>query len=417
MTAPAPSAPAPVATPVAPAAAPAAAPGPRPTISNFHRAMEAKNAAMFAAPTPAPAPTTLQPGPAPANNNAEAPTLLGAPEPGDVAEPTGVDPAAPLDELAPTPEPVPGLTDAEFLAKAREWQSSEYLPDDFLGKLVEVEIKLDDGSKRTEVVTAKELKDGYLRQSALSRAQTRIHHERQQMQARDQNVRTHFERIQDPEVFLQEYENRGYGKTLEQVAIRIAERRRDERDYVNAAGIAAMQRHGCDQNDRRVYDAMQRAEKQIAQSREHELELRRIQTERDQLAAQAQKQDKASNVQELAATMRKQLEQLRPMAFRAHRIHDNASTQKEFARHLLAQMEVAGTFEVTRDAVMTAARVLAEELEDARRSPAPAPRNAPSPNGRALSPTSQIAGRTTTNGATNKRKRPSELMSDLYGKP
>lgn len=378
--------------------------------------MEAKNVSMTSGAPQLPA---AQPATAPANDNA--PGMLGAPEtPPPAPDTGGTEPAPdqPADAPAEAPpdQPAPP-SDAELLAKAREWQTSDYLPDDFLGKLVEVEIKLDDGSKRTEIVTAKELKDGYLRQSALSRAQTRIHHERQQMQQRDTNVRNHFERIQDPDVFLSEYENRGYGKVLEQVAIRIAERRRDERDYVNAAGIAVMQRYGCDQNDRRVFEAMQRAEKQIAQTREHEIELRRIQAERDQLAQQAKQQDRNTNVQALAATMRKQLDQLRPMAFRAFRIHDNPATQKEFARHILAHMEVAGSYEVTRDAVMTAARTLSEELEDARQRARQIQNGAP--KGRPLSPTSQIAGRTTVtgiNGSPTTRKRPSQLMADLYGK-
>lgn len=352
--------------------------------------------------------------------------LLGAPEtppPPDTGE-------APPDPNAPTEPAEPGdaepaepaqLADVDLLAKARGWEQSEYLPPEFLDKLIEVEIKLDDGSKRTEIVSAKEMKDGYLRQSALSRAQTRIHHERQQMQARDQNVRAHFEKIQDPDAFLQEYEDRGYGKVLENVAIRIAERRVAEREFVNAAGIAAMQKHTCDQNDRRVYDAMQRAEKQVNESRDRAVELRRLGAERDQLAARRKQEDQQTGVNELAGTMRKQLDQLRPMAFRANRIHDNASTQKEFARHLLAQMEVAGSYEVTRDAVMTAARTLAEELEDARRPPAAPARNG-NGNGqpqrpRPLSPTSQVAGRSVAAGAQRQRKRPSDLMHDLYNKP
>jgi hypothetical protein len=381
--------------------------------------MESKNRALMNAPANNNA--TGQPAPPAAQSTQTQPGLLGEPPPDAAPDAGGVDPSpatepeAPADPSAePAPE-APAIADGELLAKAREWQANDYLPDEFLNKLVEVEIKLDDGTKRTQLVTAKEMKDGYIRQSALSRAQTRIHHERQQMQARDTNVRAHFERIQDPDTFLAEYENRGYGQVLENVAIRIAERRVAEREHVNAAGIAAMHKFGCDQNDRRVFDAMQRAERQIAESREHALELRRVAAERDQLASQRKREDHDGGVREMAVSMRKQLDQLRPMAFRAHRIHDNPATQKDFARHLLAQMEVAGSYEVTRDAVMNAARTLSEELEDSRRPAAPQANGRPVQ--RPLSPTSQIAGRSVANGATRQRKRPSDLMSDLFGKP
>lgn len=408
------SAPAPVAAPSAPAANPTA-PSIRPTVGNFMQAMELKNASTILQPAPpqAPAPAAAKPADQP---------LLGTPPANDnepAAPELGNEPAPELgNEGALDNEPAQ-LADVDLLAKAREWQSSDYLPDDFLGKLVEVEIKLDDGSKRTELVTAKEMRDGYLRQSALSRAQTRIHHERQQMQARDANVRAHFEKIQSPEAFLQEYEDRGYGPVLEQVALRIAERRVNERGLIEAAGIAAMQRYGCDQNDRRVWDAKRLAEQEVVARRESAVELRRAQAERDQLAQRTKQDSQQADVSAQAATMRKQLDQLRPIAFKAHRIHDNPSTQKEFARHLLAQMEVAGSYEVTRDAVMTAARTLAEELEDARAqsAAAQAPRGTPPAKPRPLSPTASVAGRAVANGATRTRKRPSDLMTDLYGKP
>lgn len=368
------------------------------------QAMEAKNASMQA-------PATVLP--APANDNAP-PPLLGAPEtppPSDAPEVPDTPDALP--EVPDTP-PVP---DVDLLAKARDWQASEYLPEEFLGKLIEVEIKLDDGSKRTELVTAKEMRDGYLRQSALSRAQTRIHQERQQMHARDQNVRAHFEKIRDPDAFLQEYEDRGYGPVLEAVAVRIAERRVMDRDMVAAAGIAAMQRYQCDENDRRVWESKQRADREIRAQREREVELRRIQAERDALASRSRVDDQQAGVAEMAATYRKQLEQLRPIAFKAFRVHDNPATQKEFARHLLAQLEVAGNYEITRDAVMTAARTLSEELadRDAARQQAPQPRV----NGHAkpLSPTPQQGGRAPVAGAPRGRKRASDLMHDLYGKP
>lgn len=396
---------APAAAPAAPAAPSAPAPaGPPPTIGNFMRVMEAKNAAP-------PPPQTILPTPPQPEPPKPPEALLGTPpEPETPPEST-------TPELEPETPPEPAqLADTELLAKARDWQSSEYLPEDFLGKFIEVEVKQDDGTKRTEVVPVREMRDGYLRQSALSRAQTRIHHERQQMQQRDTNVRAHFEKIRDPEVFLREYEDRGYGEVLEAVAMRIAERRVSDRDLINAAGIAVMQRYGCDQNDRRVHDAMRRAEDELKVRRANAVELRRIQAERDALAQRSTRDDRETNVSELAATMRKQLDQLRPMAFRALRIHDNPSTQKEFARHLLAQMEVAGNYEVTRDAVMTAAQTLSEELADARRAAAPTPPPRPAAP-RALSPTSVQAGRAVANGATRGRKRPSEMMSDLFGKP
>lgn len=395
--------------PSAPAANPTA-PSIRATASNFMQVMESKNAAPILQPPPPPAPAPAPPKPV------EQP-LLGAPPANDN------EPAAPELGNEPAPEPplepetILDVPDAELLTKAREWQSSDYLPDDFLGKLVEVEIKLDDGSKRTELVTAKEMRDGYLRQSALSRAQTRIHHERQQMQARDANVRAHFEKIQNPESFLQEYEDRGYGPVLEQVALRIAERRVNERNLIEAAGLAAQQRYGCDPNDRRVWDAKRQAEQELVARRESAVELRRAQAERDALAARAKQDGQTADVSAQAATMRKQLDQLRPIAFKAFRVHDNASTQKEFARHLLAQMEVAGSYEVTRDVVMTAARTLSEELADARaqNAAASAPRGTP-PKAKPLPPTSAVAGRAVANGATRTRKRPSDLMADLYGK-
>src|SRR5262245_55410033 len=238
---------------------------------------------------------------------------------------------------------------------------------------------------------------------------TRIHQERQQMQQRDANVRAHFEKIQDPDAFLAEYEDRGYGQVLEHVAMRIAERHIQDRDLIRAAGLAVMQRLGVDENDRRVYDAVRRAEESIKAERARDGEVRRLQAERDALANRSKQDDRQAGIQATAATMRKQLDQLRPIAFKAFRIHDNPATQKDFGRHLLAQMEVAGNYEVTRDAVMSAARTLSEELSDSRHI-ASAPR--PNGNGKPLSPTAQQAGRAVANGAQRTRKRPSELFND-----
>ena len=113
----------------------------------------------------------------------------------------------------------------------------------------------------TRYVDTKELKQGYIRGVDYRRFHAEAQAVSQQHQRYQQSMQQHFEQIRDPGQMLEIYERNGFGDTLYQVATLIAERDREDRGMVRAAGIDIMQRKGInDPNHREVVDAMKRAE-------------------------------------------------------------------------------------------------------------------------------------------------------------
>ena len=254
------------------------------------------------------------------------------------------------------------LADAEALTKFREWQNSDLFPDEMADKWLH-ELKV---AGRVQYVDTKELRQGYMRGGDARRMYSEAQQVQQQAQSYTQSMNQHFQAVRDPEQMLEIYERNGYGETLEKVARLIAERVSSTRRVVRAAGLAAMEQYGTqDPNDHRVRAAMEATERELKRSRAVDVEQRRLAFERSQFdQSRTQTQTQQETAQHLAQYER-QLNQLRPNAFRAYGIKDSASHRQALARHLgnvIATRGFGG--DITRELVMEAASDLKEELED-----------------------------------------------------
>jgi hypothetical protein len=145
-------------------------------------------------------------------------------------------------------------------------------------------------------------------------------------------------------------------------------RQRVEEDVslIEAAGYAVMRRLGVDKTDARVRDAMMATKARIDRERKLDIELRRKEARNRELESSRQEVDTSARVAELRATMERQLAQLTPTAFKAHRIRDNAvnrSRHVEYVKRLALQQ---GAQSITREIVVEAAEILRQDLEDER---------------------------------------------------
>ncbi len=194
------------------------------------------------------------------------------------------------------------------------------------------------------------------------------------MAANEQSYKQHFEAVRDPDQFLEIYERNGYGDTIEKVAEKIANRRVEHRSIVRAAGRAAAERLGFTSeqinrgeadNHRDVVDAMKRSDERLKQTRQVEIENRKLAGERERFQREADAQRHAQEVHQHKATYEAQLNQLRPGAFKAHGLKDSPQTRTAFLRHLgeVIQLEGLGANGITRPQVMSAARALREDQD------------------------------------------------------
>jgi hypothetical protein len=287
----------------------------------------------------------------------------------DPASPAEGEPDHTAPEEGAEPEPQEtapdAATDLDALSKYREWEQSDMFPDEMLGKLHELK-----ANGITRYVDTNELKQGYIRGVDYRR----FHAEAQQVQGRAQqyetSMRQHFEQIRDPAQMLEIYERNGYGDTLYGMAQLIAERDREDRGMIRAAGIDVMQRRGInDPNHREVVDAMKRAEERVKAMRKSDIDGRRNTFDRQQLDARAQQERSQTQTQQHYANYEKQLNQLRPLAFKAFGLEDSAAHRSRLLVHLKGVIDSNGGITnegLTRDLIMTAARDLAEERETDR---------------------------------------------------
>lgn len=277
-----------------------------------------------------------------------------------------------LDELAgdadllEQTDPQAALSDAEMLARAKEWQSGDLFPDELLDKLHPVKI-----NGREQYVDGKELRQGYMRGGDYRRQFAEAQQVHQRAQQTEQYYQHHFEAIRPnqpaaAENMLEIYERNGYGETLEKVAVLIAKRRREVNRIAQGAGYAAMHEYGTqDENDHRVMQAMEAARNRLKAAYAVETKERQLEFERSQLAQTKQQTQHQQETEQYKALYERQLNQLRPLAFRANGIKDTAANRQAIARHLGNVIAAQGfNGDITRDMLMEAARDLRDELAD-----------------------------------------------------
>lgn len=259
------------------------------------------------------------------------------------------------------------LSDLDALRRFREWEQNDMFPDELEGKLHELK-----ANGVTRYVDTKELKQGYIRGIDYHRMGVEVKQVQQQHQQYQQRMQQHFEQIRDPGQMLEIYERNGYGETLYGLAQLIAERDREDRGIVRAAGIDIMQRKGItDPNHREVVDAMRRAEERVKAMRKADIDGRRVAFERQQLEQERAQAQSAQKTKEHYATYENQLNQLRPLVFRAFGLPDNKANRAGLIKHLTAVVNSQDGMPpegLTRDLLMAAGRDLAEELEAERAS-------------------------------------------------
>lgn len=425
-----------VAAPAAPAAAPSAPAQQAPQtsrgrVSDFERGMEAKNRAAQqrhdAPPPPAPVRQQLRPQ-SPERQQRDAavqqqqrPTetapeetqeqqLLGAPE-----EPAELEQPAEEPQLAEETEQPAQPADQQALADAlREYQETGVLPD----ALMAAKVEWTDANGLAREETVEELKQGAMRLSEFHRNMNGLRVQQQQMAERDQNVRAHFEKIRDPQVFLDEYKERGYADVIKQaVDIEIAARKQ-RKQLIEAAGYRVMQQLQCAGNDARVIDAMRQADAQLNEAEAAKLENRRIKRENEMLARQAQAQQANQMAQANVATLQKSLEQLMPTALKALGLFDSEVNRSKVLEHLGMYVKTLPNWDGTyrREHMLAAARIRREELEfeAAAKRGQPVKKPKQKPVSRALPPSASTgASRSgTAQPAVGGRKRPSEMATD-----
>lgn len=309
--------------------------------------------------------------------------------------------------------PEPGtMTPEQLLAKAQEWQNSPTLPEDFLDKLIECKVVGPDGQKRVERWTIRDAKEGVMRQYDYSRSLGQIRQQTAELGQREQRYNQHFETIQDPEKFIERHEDMGYSEVLDKALLTYAERKQQQRALVRAAGIDAMNRFGCDANDKRVHDAMERTEAQLLEGHKAKLENRRLAREREALQQQTQQRADEGAAQQRIQTLKKSLDQLRPVAFKAYGVADNGANETDFYRHLKWVTDSDAEWDggsISIEHCMKAAQGLAEELGDRRGAGANPPARG---KGQPLPPT-RLAGpggqRVAAAQAQNEGRRPSDF--------
>jgi hypothetical protein len=368
--------------------------------SDFDRAMEAKNAAFERGQSMAIERVPQEPE-APPQRELQA--LEPTPDLG--AEPEVQEPGTELAEVEHTAELV---SDQELLELARQWESSDTVPEAFMDRLIEQ--KLAGGS---EYVPLREAVENGLRLHEFSREMGRVRQVEQQFVRADQARQQHFEAINDPKQFRQRYEQLGYAPQLRAMAIEIAQEAVEDQEFSQAAGVLAMRRLGI--NDWKHHDvqmAMQRAQKQREAFRASEMSQRAQARQIEQLSQQRQQQDLHEDQVRRVAAIGHSLDQLRPLAFRAVGLADNPRNARDLIAHLSAYCQTLRDWDgnYSRDHVLAAAKSLAEERAfDQQR----AQKQPPKPKPRAALPPQRLGAKPAPSAVNNpSRKRISEMDSD-----
>lgn len=295
------------------------------------------------------------------------------PEQNQIADPTEQEPLEkPPEEpedrsAAPAPEePKESANDKDALARYRELEQSPMLPDELAAEKMR-EIKI---NGRTYYHTVKELEQMAMRGGDYRQKSVELQQAHKTMDGERQAWQQHWTDIRDPHAFLEVYERNGYTDTIEQAFWMWAERKESERSIIRAAGLDAMNRFRCNEHDQRVKDAMTRTQDGLSSARQVEIKQRQLEFREQQLRQQEQQRQSQATQEQYTQQYERQLNQLRPLAFRSAGIKDNPANRQALNRHLwvaIQQIPHPGfDGNITRDLVLQAAADLQEEIADQR---------------------------------------------------
>ena len=280
-------------------------------------------------------------------------------EPTEGAEQPEVDDGDGLldDEPAQTaPEAITAAAD-----KWKALEDSPELPTEFGEKLWTVK-----PNGREMQVTVDEMAKGYMRLNESTRRAQALDVREQQIQQGEQKFSNFFKSIEDPRNFLEVFERQLPDGVLDQALEIRRQRVEEDVSLIEAAGYAIMRRLGVDKTDARVRDAMLSTKARIDRERKLDVELRRKEARNRELESSRQEVDTSARVAELRATMERQLAQLTPTAFKAHRIRDNAVNRNRHVDYVKRLALQTGAQSITRELVAEAAQILRQDLEDER---------------------------------------------------
>lgn len=295
------------------------------------------------------------------------------PEPKPGAEkPADHQPAA---EQAQQAAPAEGQTpeaaleaDRQLLDKARGWMESDKVPEEFMDRLVEVKYG---NTSRWEPLG--EALKSVMRQGDHTREMTKIKAEREDWARKEAAYTQYFESINDPEKggqnIYEVFTRNGLRKQLRAASEKLAQEEEEDLSMARGAAIAFAQRHGIrDGNDYRLREAYDKAVAERARFREMtDGESQKEFTIQQLRSQQQQRVDQAAQA-EYHATVERQLAQLRPRAFKALGILDNAKNDQRLRSHIAAIAQQQGANTITPELVTEAARALRDDIEDERRS-------------------------------------------------
>lgn len=325
------------------------------------------------------------------------------------------EPDAPPDALPEfdTPEaPVEGdpaqiaTADQKLFDRVKEWRETGEVPED----IWKLPLSWVDKNGNLVEETLEGLKERGMRLSDYHREMGRLKTRDREHEVVRGNINTFFNDIRDPAKFLEEFEDRGYGDVIHQVAVLHSQRISADKRIAEAAGLQVMQQYGCDGRDNRVVDAMRTTMARLKAARATETSNRLLQKQQQQVQAQGQQQQTQADTQQRMQALGNSLQQLVPVAFKATGVRTSPANVNRFYQHLGAVVDNIPNWDGTYRRVhcLQAARILAEELQDYAAST----RAAPAPNkSKALSP-----GRTSPSGKAvpvgPERKRISDMAND-----
>jgi len=249
-------------------------------------------------------------------------------------------------------------------AAAEKWKAIEdspELPPDLGDKLWTVT-----PNGREMQVTISEMAKGYMRLNESTRRAQELDRREQQITAGEQKFQEFFKSIEDPRNFLEVFERQLPDGVLDQALEIRRQRVEEDVSLIEAAGYAVMRRLGVDKTDARVRDAMMATKARIDRERKLDVELRRKEARNRELESSRQEVDTSARVAEIRATMERQLAQLTPTAFKAHRIRDNAVNRDRHTQYVKRLALQQGAQAITREIVSEAAQILRQDLEDER---------------------------------------------------
>jgi hypothetical protein len=323
-------------------------------------------------PTP-PAPPRLAEDPGakdiPPNSMGQPGAPAETPPEGDLAEDVA-DPNAPPPMAASPEEQL--AKDAADLAQFRALQSGQISPEDAFELLKKVVIPQKHGDE-VEYETLEEVAKAGMRLRDYHRQFQQWGEKEQRYQQHIQAFETHFQQIDDPntggEALYEVYSRRGNRKQMKDMALKLAQEEQEDIDHANGYAYAVMRRHGIqDPNDYRVQKAYQDALADREARRVEQDRIRGIEFQNQRLQqAQEQRQQQAL-VEQTAAKINKQLDQLRPRAFAAVGVLDNPKNEALFRDFLGAILKKTGAPKITPELCMEAARCTRDEILDARKA-------------------------------------------------